>query len=157
MSRHKALGPLFIAIVVLVAGGSVAAGLTGAEAAKDRMQHMKAMGAASKALFDQLKSGSPDMAVVKVQAGKIAVSSKALPGWFPVGSGQSADPKSKALPVIWTDPAGFQAKATALAAAAAKLDAAAQAGDAAAVGPAFKAVGGACKDCHTKFKAKDEA
>ena len=156
MSRFKAYGPLLVAGVVLIAGGSVAAGLTGAEAAKARLDHMKGQGAAMKAIGEQLKSGAPDMGVVKVQAAKLEASSKELTTWFPAGSGQSAYAKSKALPVIWTEPAKFAEKASALPPAAAKLNAAAQAGDAAAVGPAFKAVAAACKGCHESFEAKDK-
>jgi cytochrome c556 len=156
MSRSTAFGPPLLAAVVLIAGGSVAAGLSGADAAKARIDHMKGQGAAMKAIGEQLKSGAPDMAVIKVQAAKLAASSKELPTWFPAGSGQSAYAKSKALPVIWTDQTKFAEKAAAVRTAAAKLDAVAQAGDAAAIGPAFKDVGAACKGCHQTFEAKDK-
>jgi cytochrome c556 len=141
---------------MVVAGAAVAAGLSSADAAKARMEHMKGLGAASKAVVEQLKSGAPDLAVIKVQAGKIDDGAKALPTWFPAGSGQSADPKSEALPVVWTDAAGFQAKAKTFADAAAKFDAIAQSGNAAAVGAAFHDVGAACKGCHETYKAKDK-
>lgn len=157
MSRSKALGPLALTGAVLLAGGALAAGLTGAEAAKARMEHMKALGAATKAIIEQVKTGAPDLAVVKVNAAKIDAGAKALPTWFPAGSGQSADPKSHALPLIWTDTAGFQTKAEDFASAAAKLDAVAQSGQAAGVVPALKAVGAACKGCHETYKAKDES
>jgi cytochrome c556 len=156
MSRSKDFRPLLIAGVVFIAGGSVAAGLTGADAAKARIDHMKGQGAAMKAIGDQLKTGAPDMAVIKVQAAKLEASSRELTTWFPAGSGQSAYAKSKALPVIWTDKAKFAEKAEALRTAVNKLNAVAQAGDAAAVGPAVKEVGAACKGCHETFKAKDE-
>jgi len=156
MSRSQAFRPLFIVGVVLVAGASVAAGLTGAEAAKARIDHMKGQGAAMKAIGEQLKTGAPDMAVVKVQAAKLEASSKELTTWFPAGSGQNAYAKSKALPVIWTDTAKFAEKAGGLRTATAKLEAVAQAGDAAAVGPAVKEVGAACKGCHESFEAKDK-
>ncbi len=156
MTRHKALGPLLLAGAVLIAGAGVAAGLSGAEAAKARMEHMKALGAASKAVYEQVKTGAPDLAVVRLNAAKIDSAAKALPTWFPAGSGQSAEPKSHALPVIWTDAAGFDTKAKALAAASAKLVVVANGSDAAAVGPAFKDVGAACKGCHETFKAKDK-
>ncbi len=156
MSRFKAYGPLLLAGALLIAGGSVAAGLTGAEAAKARIDHMKGQGAALKAISEQLKSGAPDMAVIKVQAAKLEASSKELTTWFPAGSGQTAYAKSKALPVIWTDKAKFEEKATALRTAAAKLNADAQAGDAAAIGPDLKATAAACKGCHESFEAKDK-
>jgi cytochrome c556 len=143
MSRSTAFGPLLVAgAALVVAGGSIAAGLTGAQA-------MKAIG-------EQLKSGAPDMAVIKVNAAKLEASSKELTTWFPAGSGQSAYAKSKALPVIWTDKAKFAEKAAALRPAAAKLNADAQAGNTAAIGPNLKATGAACKGCHESFEAKDK-
>ena len=156
MPRFSALGPALAAGVLLVAASAVAAGLTGAEAAKARSEHMKAMGGAAKALREQLLSGHADPAVVRVQTAKILAGAKDLPTWFPAGSGKSAAPKSHALDVVWTDPAGFDGKAKALLAAAQKLDAAAQTGDAAAVGAAFKDTGAACKGCHEKFEEKDK-
>ena len=153
----RVFGPLLLVGAVLIAGAGVAAGMTGAEAAKARIDHMKGMGAAMKAVGEQLKSGAPDPAVIKAQAVKIDMGAKALDTWFPAGSGKDAYAKSKALPVVWSDQAGFETKAKALAAAAAKLDAVAQAGDVAAIGPATHEVGAACKSCHEKFKAKDES
>jgi cytochrome c556 len=157
MSRPQALGPLTLAGIVLIAGGAVAAGLGGAEAAKAREQHMKSLGAASKAIFEQVKTGAPDIAVVKVNAAKIDAAAHELPTWFPAGSGQPAIAKSEALPLVWTDAAGFAVKAKALETAAGQLSAVAQAGDAAGVPAAFKAVGAACKGCHETYKAKDKA
>jgi cytochrome c556 len=156
MSRSKAFGPLLMCGVVLAAGGSIAAGLTGAEAAKARIDHMKGQGAAMKAIADQLKTGAPDMATVKVNTAKLEASSRELVTWFPAGSGQSVYAKSKALPVIWTDHAKFEEKAAALRTAAAKLNADAQADATAAIGPDLKATAAACKGCHENFEAKDK-
>ena len=152
--RHRVL--IIGALFVLSAGAAIGADLTGAAAAKDRIAHMKAMGGAAKALGDQLRSGAPDPAVVKTEAAKIDASAKALPTWFPAGSGPSSGAETHALPLIWSDPTGFAAKQHALALAAAKLDATASAGDMAAVGPAMQAVGGACKGCHETYKAKEK-
>lgn len=156
MSRSNALAPRFVAGVVLVAGGSVAAALSGEDAARARIDHMKGQGAAMKAIGEQLKTGAPDRAVVKVNTAKLKASSKALTSWFPAGSGQSAYAKSKALPVVWTDHAKFEEKAAALRTAVAKLNVDAQAGATAAIGPDFKATAAACKGCHENFEAKDK-
>jgi cytochrome c556 len=156
MSRSTKLRPLLIAGVIFVAGGAVAAGLTGAEAAKARIAHMKEQGAAMKAIGEQLKSGAPDMAIIKAQAAKLEATSRDLPTWFPAGSGQDAYAESKALPAIWAEPAKFAEKAEAIRTATSSLNQVAQAGDGAAVGPAFKEVGAACKGCHESFQAKDK-
>jgi cytochrome c556 len=150
------LGTLTTAGVVLCAGAVLAAGLTGAEAQKYREDHMKQMGKAMKAMADQLKTGSADAAAIKPNADVIVAGAKALPTWFPKGSGVEAAPKSRALAVVWTEPQDFAAKAHAFALAAAKLDAVSGSGDMATVVPALKAVGGACHDCHEKFQAKEK-
>jgi len=150
------LRALLCAGALMTAGAAVAAGLTGAEAQKDREAHMKEMGKAAKAIGDTLKSGSADAAVIKPAADKILDDSKVLPSWFPKGSGTEANPKSRALPVVWTDPQGFAAKAHDFAIAAANLDAVAGSGDMAKVGPAMKAVGASCHACHEKFQAPDK-
>ena len=156
MTPSKPFAAMLVCGAVLLAGATAAEALQGVAAAKARMGHMKALGKASKAMFEQVKSGAPDMAVVKVQAADIALASREMPSWFPPGSGQEAEPKSHALPVVWTDHAKFETKAKALAEAAAKLDAVAQAGDTAGVGPAFHEVGAACKGCHDTFRAKED-
>jgi cytochrome c556 len=156
MTRSKGLRWIIGAAAALVAGSAVAAGLTGAEAQKDREAHMKEMGKAAKAIVTQLKAGSADPAVVKPAADTLVAGSKALPTWFPKGSGQEANPKSRALPVVWTDPQGFSAKAHDFAVAAAQLDAVSASGDMTKVAAAMQGVGGACKGCHEKFQAKEQ-
>jgi cytochrome c556 len=143
-------------IIALCATATLAATLSGADAVKDRQTHMKALGAAAKAMGEQLHAGSPDLAIIKTQAAKIDEASRALPDWFPAGSGEASGAKTQALNLIWSDPTGFAKKQQAFAAAAARLNAAAQAGDMAAVGIAMQAVGGGCKGCHETYKAKDK-
>ncbi|HEY7900019.1 MAG TPA: cytochrome c [Caulobacteraceae bacterium] len=150
-TRH----PAWTAALVLAAGAAAAAGLTGAAAVKDRQVHMKALGAATKVIGEQFHSGAPDMAILRLQGAKIDAAAKALPTWFPAGSGPAASVKTKALALIWTDPARFATKAHDLELAAAKFDRAAQAGDAQAIGPAAHDLGAACKGCHETFKEKD--
>jgi cytochrome c556 len=156
VTGNKRFGAMTGAMLVLAAGAAVAAGLTGAEAAKDRQAHMKEMGKASKAMFDQLRSGAPDMAVIRASAAKIDEDAKALPTWFPPGSGPETGVKMEALPVVWTERAKFDDKAHDLQLAAARFDAVAQSGSPAEVMPAMKAVGDACKSCHETFRAKDK-
>ncbi|MHB8529185.1 MAG: c-type cytochrome [Caulobacteraceae bacterium] len=132
----------------------MAASLSGPAAVKARQAHMKALGAAGKALVDQLRSGKPDQAVVKLQAAKIDAAAKELPTWFPAGSGVEAGVKTASLPVIWSDPAGFALVARQLTEAADKLDVAAARVDMSGVREAAGGVDHACKACHDKFRAK---
>ncbi len=142
--------------VAFLSGAAFAAGVSGAEAVKVRQTNMKGLGAASKALFEQLRSGAPDKDVVKVQADKIEAAAKVLPTWFPTGSGPEAGVKTGALPIIWSQPDAFAAAAKRLADEAAPLDAAADAGDMSAVAAQAPKVGAACKGCHDKFRAPEK-
>jgi cytochrome c556 len=148
---------LILALIAPLALPAVAvgAGPSGAAAAQQRHEHMKALGGAAKALGEQLHSGAPDAAKVREAADKIGAAGRDIHTWFPAGSGQSAWPKSLALPAIWTDPAGFAQARQAFEQASAKLDAAAQKNDMAGVGAAAKPLFDSCKGCHTKFKQKD--
>ncbi len=146
---------LGLAATIALTATASAAGLSGAAAVKDRQTHMKALGAAAKALVDQIKSDSPDMAVIKDATAKLNLGAQGLPHWFPAGSGPEAGVKTRALPVIWTDQPGFAAAAQTFATEAAKLNTLAQAGDLAGVRGQVSAVGGACDACHKKFRAKE--
>jgi cytochrome c556 len=155
MTRKIALKSILAVSLALTTGAAMAAGLTGAEAAKDRQVHFKEMGKAMKTISDQLKSAAPDQSLIKVQTALIADHAKVLPSWFPADSGPSTGVKMQALPVVWTDKANFADKAHNLQVAAAKLNAVAQAGNTSDFLPALKATGEACKSCHETFRQKD--
>ena len=74
-----------------------------------------------------------------------------LPTMFPEGTQLAS---SRALPAVWTDRAGFDAKAAAFQTATANLAAASQAGDKAAFAAAYKAVGESCGSCHDSYRAE---
>lgn len=140
------------ALFTLVAAGGAYA-YDAASQIKDRQAHMKQIGGNMKGLADTL-SGDKDPAKLKSYAANINSLAGKVPSLFPAGTGPSSGEKTKANAEVWTDPAGFKAAAGTFAAQAAKLNAAAQTGDAAQVQEAFKGVGGTCKGCHDKYKAK---
>lgn len=76
---------------------------------------------------------------------------KQFPSTFPTGSDKG---RTKALPTVWTDQAGFQQAAANFVAAADKLSQLAKAGDTAGFEAQVKTVGDACGACHDKFRAK---
>ena len=59
------------------------------------------------------------------------------------------DPRSEALPAIWTDFDDFTALSAALQVAAKKATGIATPAD---LGPALAAIGGACKACHERYR-----
>jgi cytochrome c556 len=121
-----------------------------------RQMGMKQIGRTFKGINDQLHSGAPDAAAVAAGAHQLADLSRKVPGLFPAGSGPETGVKTSAKAEIWAQPADFRAKAKALANATAALDrAAAKSADPAVLQPLVAQVGGACKACHTTYKAPE--
>ncbi len=92
-----------------------------------------------------------DVKTIEPVAGGMARWAAIIPSMFPAGSDKG---DTKALPEIWSDPAGFQKAAAAFGAASTKLATDAKAGDTDAVEADFKAVGQACGACHKAYRAK---
>jgi len=126
------------------------------QAAATRHQNFKQQGAAFKAILDETKKGDPSKAVIATNAAKLKGLAAQLPTWFPKGSGPESGYKTDAKPVVWTDAAEFSAAAGRLQTETAKLDQLAQAGDLDGVKAQARAVGGACKGCHDKFRVPDQ-
>lgn len=75
----------------------------------------------------------------------------AVPGMFPAGSDAGAPTHAK--PEVWSDRAGFEAKAADYAAAADHLAELAAGDDAAAFSAQWTVVRQSCQACHTAYKA----
>jgi cytochrome c556 len=121
-----------------------------------RQMGMKQVGRTFKGINDQLHSGSPDAAAVATGAHQLADLARKVPSWFPAGSGPETGVKTSAKAEIWAQPADFRAKALALASATSALDKAARkSADPAVLQPFVTRVGGACKACHTAYKAPE--
>lgn len=139
---------------VVLAGSIALFALAGAAAAAglgdEREATMKDIGKSMKALAEIQKGATAfDAATVKPLGEKIAADLEKFKGLFPAGS-ETAD--NKASPDIWKDPAGFEAARSKAADAATALAAVT---DAAAFKTAFTDLGGACKNCHTKYRLAD--
>jgi cytochrome c556 len=93
-----------------------------------------------------------DVKPLEVPAKAIAKWAAVIPSVFPKGSEKGGD--TKALPEIWSDPAGFQKISVALGDAANKLAIAAKAGDADEVAADTKLMGEQCGACHKAYRAK---
>lgn len=133
----------------------LAGGLTVKEQIETRQAQLKKMGRAFKAISDQLKASSPDLAQIQVAAVAVPEEAAGMVDWFPTGTGPETGIETEALPIIWEEKADFNDKVAAMQAAAAKLDTIAQDGDVAAVGAAFQTTGGTCKACHDKYRLDD--
>jgi cytochrome c556 len=120
-----------------------------------RQANFKVMGKSFKAIMDEMKKPTPDMALIKTSAGALQKASTHVADFFPKGTGPETGVKTHALPVIWERGADFRAAAGKLTAATAAMNSAAKSGDIAQVKAAFPGVGGSCKGCHDTFKGKD--
>ena len=130
-------------------------GLTPKVQIETRQAQLKKMGKAFKAISDQLKSGSPDVAAIQEAAASVPVESAGMEDWFPEGTGPDSGVKTDALPAIWENRADFEQKLADFRAASDELAAIAPGGDVAAIGAAFQKTGGACKSCHDKYREDD--
>jgi cytochrome c556 len=145
------------ALVVAVAGALAAGAMVGgatialaqADVVKERQENRKQAGAAMRAIKAVIDAKGATSGAVE-QAAKLKTLEAAFIKMFPPGS----DKDTKALPVVWTDWAGFQAASKVADAAYDKLAVAAGSGDMAALTAAFGDAGKACGACHDKFRAK---
>lgn len=146
------------ALAVVLAGGALATVAVAADPTpiqKARHDHFKDIGRAFKAAREELAKPAPSIAVLQASGKTIDELAAQIPSWFPAGSGPESG-KTEALPAIWQKPDDFKAAAAKMAGAAHAFNVAAQSGNVEAVKGAVPALGGACKNCHDNFKAKDE-
>ena len=111
--------------------------------------------ALSAANFVQLKAQADagvDVHTLTFPSRTLARWARNLPNLFPTGTNL---PNSKALPTVWSDRAGFEARAAAYAAAATAMAEAAQSGDRAVFLTRWAAVRQTCSDCHDTYRAPD--
>jgi cytochrome c556 len=120
-----------------------------------RHEHYEEMGDAMKAIGTQLKSGSPDLAVVRRNAATIAQYGPQVLTWFPQGSGPEAG-KTRAKAEIWSDPQTFRQRAESFSTAAVAFEAAARNGDLAEIRAAHGELGNSCKNCHDRFRGPEQ-
>ncbi|WP_395708258.1 c-type cytochrome [Reyranella sp.] len=143
-----------VAAISALAAGAMAGGATvafaQADVIKQRQDNRKAAGAAMRAIKGIIDAKGDTKGAVE-QAAKLKELELAFVKMFPAGSDKG---ETKALPVIWTDWAGFEAANKASLAAYDKLAVAAGSGDLAALTAAFGDTGKACGACHDKFRAK---
>ncbi len=152
-SRLTAGLPLALAVTVAASLASAHGGAKGV--VKERMDLMKDMADAMKAMGPMFKGEAPfDASVVARSARHLAEHAEAIPKLTPAGSD---DPPSEALPAIWRDWDGYVDDAERLASEGAALLAIAENGaDPAEARSQFARVAKTCSNCHDSFrKPKD--
>jgi cytochrome c556 len=143
--------------IALIAIGAAIAGEAESPSAQDvidaRQSGFKKMGAAMKAIAEQLKSGAPDLAKITVAAQAVGVGAREQPSWFPAGTGPESGLQTDALAHIWKDTSKFTALSGQLGTESGNLTAAAAAGDLTAIRTQFKVLSDVCSTCHKSFRA----
>lgn len=147
---------LLMAMAAGSANGSRAVRPQAADPTADVIAGRQAAFRMSGALVGAMKGAidrSDDPKTQAFAARALAGWARAIPGMFPAGSSSAA---SGALPLVWSDRAGFEARAADYAAAAAKLADLAKAGDKPGFAAQFGEVGKACKACHDTYRKPEE-
>ena len=150
--------PLYLAVlgVTLISSIASATPLSPSEAVEARKVRYREFGAAFKAVNDQLRSGTLIKITLRSAARTISRGSADQYFWFPVGSDTRADPKTRALPAIWSNPDGFRQAQGNFQRQANQFLQAVEAGDANQIGAQAKALGQTCAACHHTFRAEEE-
>jgi len=140
---------------LLVAIAAVAVPVVGSAHDSKDPRHIAMTGLAKdmKAIAGQAKAGRIEPSAVAAAA-RVEDTAGRMLELFPAGSGTAHD---RAKPEIWSDWAGFTAKATEFERAAADLLAATASGDPGRVGMALKAAGQSCKSCHRPYRKPKKA
>ena len=120
-----------------------------------RHEHYEEMGRAMKGIGDQLKAGSPDVAVIQRHAALVAGYGPQILTWFPEGSGPEAG-RTRAKAEIWSDAATFRSAAERFQQASAEFNRTAQGGDVGAIRAALPALRESCSNCHDRFRGPEQ-
>lgn len=150
MSKRTTTWVALASVMVIVSAYAAAI-----DTIKVRQQGLKDMGDAFKAIRDELQGGR-DLAKIKQAAATMNKVANSMATWFPAGTGPEAGVKTAAKPEIWQDNATFHAARERLVEEVGKFSNAANAGDLAAIGAGVRGLGGACRNCHDKFRVKED-
>lgn len=145
------------AVALMCAGGAAGAQedatLSPAEVVAARQAALMMSGVTMGAIKAGLDSGA-EMRSLGFPTGTLAKWAAALPSMFPAGTGPDAIGEgTRAKAEIWTDRAGFEAKAADYVAATARLRDAVAAGDAALAQTEWTAVRTSCGSCHDAYRS----
>jgi len=114
-----------------------------------RIASYRELGAAFKNVTDEMRKSAPSPIMIRMAARDIKKMASQQYNLFPEGSNVG---KTKALPAIWRDPAGFKNAQDNFAAAANTFVTSVNSGDTGKIRTATRELGGSCKACHTKYR-----
>ena len=154
LRKTIALGTVLAAATVMANADPAATAPTPAQIVKARQAALE-MSAITFGAMKQAMDGGADASKQGFQAHALASWAAALPTLFPTGTGAGqTTSETKAKPEIWTNRAGFDARAADYAAATAKLADLSKAGDTPGFTAQLGLVKKACDACHSDFKER---
>jgi cytochrome c556 len=121
-----------------------------------RQRNLRDMGAAYKAIGDQLKKSKPNISEMARYAGSMQDIASSQKQWFPAGSGAESGVKTAAKAEIWSQPAEFIKWEDELTTQLNLLVKVTGGSDVEAVRLQHEQVGKACAGCHKVFREKDD-
>lgn len=144
------------AVALMCAGGAAGAqedAMSPAEIVAARQASLMMSGVTMGSIKAGLDAGAPAQSM-GFSSGALTRWATALPNMFPAGTGSDTlGAATKARPDIWTDRAGFEARAGDYAAAAARLQELIAAGDTAGAQAQFMVVRASCQACHDAYRS----
>jgi cytochrome c556 len=144
------------AVLYLVVGNVVAGELDLDQIIDDRQRNLRDMGAAYKAITDELKRPRPSLIEIAHYASSLKEVAASQQQWFPAGSGAESGIKTAAKAEIWSQPADFAKWERDLSGAIAQLVNATAGQDIEIVRRQHEQLGKVCAGCHKTFRAKDD-
>lgn len=120
---------------------------------QSRVNRYREVGAAYKALNDQVKAGVIVKLTARIAARNIAQAAKDQYFWFPKGSGPGGATKTKAKSAIWSEPAKFRKAQDDFQAQAILMQKVVETGNLAEITKQTANLGRSCKTCHTSYRA----
>jgi cytochrome c556 len=127
-----------------------------AQVIDSRQRNLRDMGAAYKAIGDQLKRSTPNMSEMAQYARSLKEISAGQKHWFPPGSGPESGEKTAAKAEIWTQPAEFEKWEDQLIVQVDLLAKATTGTDVEAVRKQHAELGKVCGGCHKPFREKED-
>ena len=135
-----------LALSAALIGGLATSAIAADPSVEARQALMKSFGGAAKTLGGMAGGGAYDAAAAEAGKAALIAGAAEIAAKFEMNV---EDPESEAKPEVWTNWEDFLVKAKALGDAAVALDVA----SAESIGAGMGAIGGACKDCHTTYRA----
>jgi cytochrome c556 len=140
----------------LLAGNVIAGELDVDQIIDDRQRNLRDMGAAYKAITDELKRPKPSLIEIAHYASSLQEVAASQQQWFPAGSGVESGIKTAAKAEVWSQPAEFAKWERDLSAAIAQLVKVTAGQDIEIVRHQHEQLGKVCAGCHKTFRAKDD-